>query len=152
MQTAEARSNAGTTRCVKDWVWWTMDIAPAFSARISNQDGTQHVSVALRSIIPKIPGELGGRARAPWGTRGEATLTAGPPVAPSGRNFRDWIVVPGALLPTPALFFHVCGVWVVLINVLGSSRSCDILVLQNDVSDALFNSSLHRTGAVHLPG
>lgn len=88
------------------------------------QDGTR-MSVAFRSIVPKIPGELGGRPGAPWGIRGQVALTAGPPLPrlpPPPWNFRDWTAVPGAPSPTPARFFQVCGVWAFLIKVLGSSK------------------------------
>lgn len=52
------------------------------------------------------------------------SLQAPPSVVPPAPrwNFRDWTAVPGAPSPTPARFFQVCGVWAVLIKVLGSSK------------------------------
>lgn len=57
--------------------------AQAFSAQDSTQDGAWHVCVALRSIVPKTPGEPAGRPGASRGTRGEAALPAGLPLTPA---------------------------------------------------------------------
>lgn len=63
----------------------------------------------------------------PWGTRGEATFAADPPLSPHvGETSETGLFFLGPA-PAPALFFHVCRRGQVLIKVPGSSKSCNKL-------------------------
>lgn len=55
--------------CVKDWIQQTVEECklPQCSLHRIQIRMVPDMSVALRSIVPKIPGELGGRPGVPWG-------------------------------------------------------------------------------------
>lgn len=98
------------------------------------QDGTC-VSVAFRSIVTKIPGELGGRLGAPWGTRGQAALTAGPPFAPPspGETSETGLLFLGPL-PPPLLVssrFVGCGQFLLKYWVLPKKKKKDCRLNKN---------------------
>lgn len=67
MQTAAAGGSAGSTHCVKDWVQRTVEECklPQRSLHRIQIRTVPSMSVALRSIVPKIPGKLGGQPGAP---------------------------------------------------------------------------------------
>lgn len=101
--------------------------APALSAQDSNQDGTQHVC-GLKKYRTQNTWQAWRTAWSPWGmawspweTRGEAALTAGPPLGPHlDETSETGLLFLGPF--SPPLLFHVCGVWAVIIKVLGSSQ------------------------------
>lgn len=55
--------------CVKDWIQQTVEECklPQCSLHRIQIRMVPDMSVALRSIVPKIPGELGGRPGVRWG-------------------------------------------------------------------------------------
>lgn len=85
-------------------------------------------SMAFKSIVSKIPDELGGRPGAPWRTRGEAVLAAGPPFTFTvGETSETGLFFLGQFSPSLSLLSCLWGKGTVLIKVLGSSRSCNKL-------------------------
>lgn len=63
------------------------------------------ISVAFRSIVPKIPGESEGQPGAIWGTREEVTLAAGPHFGPHMGETSETRLFSQGPSPHPLLFF-----------------------------------------------
>ena len=108
----------------EDLVQWTMEVCkPLWYSllwvHIRMVSGT---SMAFRSIISKILGELRGWARGTWGTRGEATLAAGLPLGrPLGETSGAGLLFLGHFFPplsSPSFLPCLWGGEMVLIKYL----------------------------------